>query len=185
MMQHKPPAGSPRSPAHAVGRPWRWMAWAALLCLLPAWTGGSDAELPERIELEWMLDSGGDALEGIVFDVREYDSDALNWLLPRLSTYLKIIHAARPGLPVALVSHGEEMALLTRAAADAHPGLHTRLRRLVQEGLTIHVCGTFAAERGLDPSDFPPYVDFVPYGPAQVEDYKRLGYGHISLELTW
>jgi intracellular sulfur oxidation DsrE/DsrF family protein len=167
-------------------RPWaRALTALALQLLVAAGAVHASPELPELVELEWILDAEGDALGGIVFDIREHDPEALNWVLPRLATYLRIIRQTRPGLPVALVAHGEEIALLTRRAAGTHRELHAELRRLREAGLTIHVCAGFARQIGLDESDFPAYVDVVPYGPAQVQDYKEMGYGHLTLELTW
>ena len=162
---------------------WIWLLAGLALCTVAG--ADSPPDQPERMELEWVLDSGGETLTGIVFDVREQDAEALTWLLPRLTNYLQLIHDARPGLPVALVAHGEEVALLTEAAARAHPDLHEALRELIRQRLSVHVCGSQASAMGLDESDFPPYVDVIPYGPAQIQDYKQMGYAHIAMELTW
>ena len=166
---------------------WWSLLGACLGCLLllPSQGHASNPDMPELAELEWILDSQAASLTGIVFDIREYDPDALVWVLPRLAAYMELIERARPGLPVALISHGDEMALLTTQAARTHAELHRELRRLHARGLTIHVCATFARQLGLDETDFPPYVDVVPYGPAQLEDYVQMGYGHVSLEITW
>ena len=45
----------------------------------------------------------------------------------------------------------------------------------------VHVCETHAGWYGVMPEDFPDYVDVVPAGPVQINDYESMGYELIVL----
>ncbi len=49
------------------------------------------------------------------------------------------------------------------------------------DDVTVHVCGTFAAWQGVDPSEFPESINVAAAGPTQIEDYVSLGYTHIKI----
>jgi hypothetical protein len=40
----------------------------------------------------------------------------------------------------------------------------------------VHVCGTYAGWRGLTEEDFPEHINVSASGPAQINDYKSVGY---------
>lgn len=123
---------------------------------------------------------------GVIFTVREYDEDALYWVLPRVEKYMLELRQRFPGLQIAMLSHGDELISLSLSNRHKHKTTHKLLQKLVtQDNLLFHICGTMAHMNGLDPDDFPDYVDVVPYGPTQIEDYQSVGFELIDLELTW
>ena len=119
---------------------------------------------------------------GVVFEIVTGEEDGLDWALPLVRDYIRRLRARHPDLPVAVVSHGEEMFGLAEETAGGDPELHEQVARLRERlGVTVHVCGTFAGWRGLAPEDFPPMVDVTAAGPAQVNDYRALGWTVIRI----
>jgi len=124
--------------------------------------------------------------EGVVFTLYEYEEDALEWVVPRLSYYVDLLRERYQGLPIAVVSHGDEILSLTTEQRSLYKGVHKALQKLVKmKSVSFHICGTYAAYNGLSEQDFPDYIDVVPFGPSQIANYERVGYQMIELGLTW
>lgn len=141
-------------------------------------------ELPELEQINEILNAE-EAPPGIVFVVYEYDESALTWIMPRLVYYVTLIQQRYADLHVAVVAHGEEMLSLTKEGAEIYPEVHFDLETLVKElDVVFHVCGSFARLNDIEDSDFPDSIDVVPFGPAQVSDYKSLDYVVIDAELS-
>lgn len=117
---------------------------------------------------------------GVVFEIVDRDPDALEVALPWVKQAAQRLRQRFPGLPMALVTHGQEMfALQTPMRADTQP-IHELAQSLSRdEGIPVHVCETFAARRGLAAEDFPDYVDVAPEGPAQIRNYEALDYVRV------
>ncbi len=49
------------------------------------------------------------------------------------------------------------------------------------DDVTVHVCGTFAACQGVDPSEFPDSINVAAAGPTQIEDYVSQGYTLVKI----
>lgn len=142
-------------------------------------------ELPELEEILAIIQ--GDTLpEGVIFTVYEYEEDALEWVVPRLSYYVDLLRAHSQNLPIAVVSHGDEILSLTNEQRTIYKNVHTALKQLVDvKAVSFHICGSYADYNGLTEQDFPDYIDVVPFGPAQISDYQSVGYQMIELGLTW
>ncbi len=123
-----------------------------------------------------------EAPEGVVFEIVSGEADALVELLPRVRADIVRLRTRFPGLPIAVVSHGEEQFALTEENRKNEPELHAIAEKIVTgEDVDLHVCGTYAGWFGVDPGDFPDYVDVAAAGPAQINDYRALGYVLITL----
>ena len=141
--------------------------------------------LPETPEIDEIL-AAERAPDGVLFNVMEYDEDALEWVTVRLLHYIVRLRGGFPDLSIVVVSHGDEMFALTSDEEELYPEVHERIRRLVDEqGVVVHVCGATAAANGVDASEFPHYVDVVPSASTQIRDYREFGFQVISMELTW
>jgi intracellular sulfur oxidation DsrE/DsrF family protein len=126
--------------------------------------------------------AASDEPAGVVFEIVSGDADTLGKLLPAVRADIERLRAHFPGLPVAVVSHGEEQFALTRGNRANKPELHAIAEELVTGGdVDLHVCGTYASWSGVEPGDFPDYVDVAAAGPAQINDYRALGYVLITL----
>ena len=120
---------------------------------------------------------------GVVFEIVEDEEDALDWALPRVRDYSRRLRERFPDLPIAVVTHGsEQFALLSREADGELPGIHDEARSLRDNDIDLHVCGAHAGWYGHVVEDFPSYVDVSPSGPAQINDYRNLGYELIQLQ---
>ena len=114
---------------------------------------------------------------GVVFEIVDRDPHALDLALPWVKQAAQRLKARFPGVPMALVTHGQEMfALQTGARAD-NSTIHQIAESLSRDdGIPVHVCETYAGRRGLAAEDFPAYVDVAPEGPAQIRNYEALDY---------
>jgi len=119
---------------------------------------------------------------GVVFEIVDEDEDALAWALPMVAGFSERLRARFSELPIAVVTHGrEQFGLLTREAEGSLAGLHGQARALRATEIDLHVCGTHAGWLGYVPEDFPDYVDVSASGPAQIRDYRNLGYELIRV----
>jgi len=82
-----------------------------------------------------------------------------------------------PDLPMALVTHGQEMFALQSGARESNAAIHRLAESLSRDdGIPVHVCETYAGRRGLAAEDFPAYIDVAPTGPTQIRNYEALDY---------
>jgi len=126
--------------------------------------------------------AAGEAPAGVVFEVVSGDEDALGELLPVLKSDIERLRARYPDLPVAIVSHGTEQFALTRENRKNASELHAITEELITDkAVDVHVCGSHAGWYDIQPEDFPDYVDVAASGPAQINDYRALGYVLIVL----
>lgn len=120
---------------------------------------------------------------GVVFEIATGKADSLEWALPLVKTYIAQLRRRFPALPIAVVSHGREMFALQQSQRSGSAAPVQQLtRQLVKDGVNLHVCGTYAARRGLSEEDFPEYVNVAAEGPAQINDYVALGYVRIKIK---
>jgi len=121
--------------------------------------------------------------QGVVFEVVESDSDALDWAIPQIRRHVSQLRKRFPGIEIAVVTHGSEQFALTAANRSENTAIHQGVQSLLQDGdVPVHVCGTHAGWFGVDPEDFPDYVDVAPAGPAQIHQYEELGYELVLIE---
>ena len=127
----------------------------------------------------------GSAPPGVVFEIVDRDPRALDHALPWVKQAAQRLKARFPGLPMALVVHGQEMFALQTAQRKHNASTHLLAESLVRdEGIPLHVCETYAGWRGVAPEDFPAYVDVAPTGPAQIRNYEALDYVRLVVPRT-
>jgi len=114
---------------------------------------------------------------GVVFEIVDRDPDALELALPWVKQAAQKLKARHPGVPMALVTHGQEMFALQTGKRTDNEAVHQIAESLSREdGIPVHVCETYAGRRGLATEDFPAYVDVAAEGPAQIRNYEALDY---------
>lgn len=113
---------------------------------------------------------------GVVFEVVDRDPGALDVALPWVKQAAQRLKARHPGLPMALVTHGQEMFSLQTGKRAGNEGIHQIAQSLSRDGIPVHVCETYAGWRGLAAENFPAYVDVAPSGPSQIHNYEALDY---------
>jgi intracellular sulfur oxidation DsrE/DsrF family protein len=140
---------------------------------------------PELDEVEKFIKTGK-SVEGVIFVVYEDEYDALEWVMPRLDYYIRFLRNHLSDVPIAIVAHGDEIMALTLDQETIFPEVHNSIKYLKEHyAIPFHVCGAYASLNGLSNEDFPGYIDVVPYGPAQIADYRMVGYEMVDIGLTW
>ncbi|WP_017925390.1 DsrE family protein [Thioalkalivibrio sp. HL-Eb18] len=120
--------------------------------------------------------------DGVAFEIVENDRAALSALLPEIQANIRVLRQRAPDLPIAVVTHGAEQFTLTRAQAAAHGSLHAEIESLVMDdGVNVVVCGTFAGWRDLESDAFLEHVEVATAAPDRLEDLKAAGYTVIRL----
>ncbi|MBT3047267.1 MAG: hypothetical protein AB2588_08290 [Candidatus Thiodiazotropha sp.] len=120
---------------------------------------------------------------GVIFEIIEDDDDALGWALPKVARLSAKLRKRFPELPIAVVSHGrEQFGLLADEADGLLAPIHANAKQLQSGDIDLHVCGVHAGWDGYTPEDYPAYVDVSPSGPAQIRDYRNLGFVLIVLQ---
>jgi len=160
------------SPRPRVSKPWHIL----LLILATLFTASATAET----NLEQLL-SAQQAPSGVVFEIVEGDEDALETLMPEVQQAIASLRKRWPEVEIAIVSHGGEQFSLQSKRTGEYPTLHQDIQSLVDNDVPVHVCGAHAGWYGVEPEDFPDYVDVAASGPAQIRQYEALGFETVRI----
>lgn len=126
----------------------------------------------------------GEKPEGVLFEIVTGDRQALEWVMPRIGAAIKQLRNTWPRLYIVIVTHGDEQFALTRDNLKKHARLHKQVQTLVKDAdVNLYVCGTYAKMHNVAPEAFPDYVNVSASGPAQINDYRALGYEVIQVKL--
>jgi intracellular sulfur oxidation DsrE/DsrF family protein len=142
-----------------------------------AWllAGLAPAQAGDRGKIAALLERES-APPGVVIEVIA-GRDALDWVVPRIADYVSQLRSRWPELEIAVVSHGREQFALTQEQAGTRKAVHRGVQSLVSErNVPVYVCETHASWQGVTPEDFPDCVNVTPTGPAQVNNYRALGF---------
>jgi len=120
--------------------------------------------------------------DGVVIEIVTGDAKALDWALPKAQQYIKKLQHRFPDLHIAIVTHGNEQFALQKSKQGKKKKVHKITKSLVSKGVALHVCGTHAGWKGVSEEDFPDYVDVATAAPAQINDYRSLGYELIVID---
>lgn len=125
--------------------------------------------------------SASEPPSGVVFEVITSAEDAWTWIAPMLKQYRQQLLNQYPDIDIAVVSHGgEQFQLVKDNKQNILPAVDT-LQALSDEGVDLHVCGTHSSWRDVDDSAYLDFIDVSPSGPAQINDYIKLGYTHVMI----
>lgn len=123
-----------------------------------------------------------EAPDGVVIELLSWDEQTWNWAAPMITDLRQQLLKRFPGVDIAVVSHGAEQFQLTREQAHKQPEAIAQLSSLNEQGVNLHVCGTHSSWKDVDETAYVDIVDVSPSGPAQINDYIKLGYRHILLQ---
>lgn len=137
------------------------------------------AATPEKM-VEFLLQAENPP-DGVVFELLEGSIKDMDQAIARVQALVRKLRAKYPDLDIAVVSHGREEFALLSSNKDKYASSHTAVKQLLSDNVPVHVCGTHASWRGKNPEDFPDYVDVVPQGPDQLNEYVNLGYDLIVI----
>jgi len=114
---------------------------------------------------------------GVVFEIVDRDPQALELALPWVKQAAQRLKARFPKMPMAVVTHGQEMFALQTEKRANNQAIHNIAQSLSRDdSIQVHVCETYANRRGLAAENFPAYIDVAPEGPAQIRNYEALDY---------
>ena len=120
--------------------------------------------------------------DGVVFELVAWDEFTWSWAAPMIADLRAQLKQKFPQVDVAVVSHGGEQFQLTRDRAGQQPKAIAQLQSLTADGVDLHVCGAHSLWNDVPVSSYIEIVDVSPSGPAQLNDYIKLGYRHILLQ---
>ena len=118
---------------------------------------------------------------GVVFEIVDRDPRALEVALPWVKQASQRLKARFPTVPMALVTHGQEMFALQTTGRANNPATHQIAENLSREGIPVHVCETYAGRRGVGVENFPTYINVAPAGPTQIHNYEALDYVRLMV----
>lgn len=120
--------------------------------------------------------------EGVVFEIIA-PRDGLSWAVPRVKGFSDQLRQRFPDIAIAVVSHGNEQFALQKRHESQYDEVHQQVQSLVaDDGIPVHVCGTFAEWKGVSPEEFADFVDVAAEGPAQIRNYEELGFIRVQVE---
>lgn len=112
------------------------------------------------------------------FDVYGHTAEEITALLRRAqSAHDELPEAEQDSITIAIVLHGPDVTFF---AADNY----AQYRELVELAATLDAqgyvdlkaCTVSVSSRGLDAAQFPPFIEFVPYGPDEIDRLEAQGY---------
>ncbi len=123
-----------------------------------------------------------DAPDGVVFELISWDKYTWQWASPMINSLRNQLKTKFPEIDVAVVSHGGEQFQLTKDKVHEQAKGIAQLSELVEDGVDLHVCGTHSSWRDVPDSAYIDIANVAPSGPAQINDYVKLGYKHVLLQ---
>jgi intracellular sulfur oxidation DsrE/DsrF family protein len=156
----------------------RTFACLVLASLLLGASAASRAGVDDEIERILAMNAPP---TGVVFEIVSAE-DGLVRAIPAVRGYARRLRERFPGIHLAVVSHGAEQFALTSARRGEYREVHEAVEIMsLKEDIPVHVCGTHAAWRGVNPEEFTSVVDVVSQGPSQVKDYVEFGYLRVVI----
>lgn len=154
----------------------------ALVLAVLVFTAHANEQPPsDQQEIEQLLQNDT-APDGVVFELIGNGGDYLKSALQRVSDYSERLRATFPELDIAVVSHGIEQFAFKSSQAKDNAASHLFAQQFLEKDIPVHVCETHAGWLGVTAEDFPEYINVAPSGPAQINQYRELGYELVIIE---
>jgi len=112
------------------------------------------------------------------FDVYGHSAAEIEALLNRAKdTYDSLPADLHDDVRIAMVLHGPDVAFFSTDNYDQYKDLVDLAASLDAFGFVdLKVCAASVRSHGLQPEKFPPFIELVPYGPAEVSRLRSAGY---------
>lgn len=163
-------------------RPPRRMAfWIAAVGLglaagftLHAWRHQGPPAPPPELRVRIQQDDPERLGGRYVFDISVHTRAGLEAVLDRVEALHRSGRLTGPGPAMALVLHGPEINFFTRENYPHYKALVDRVRALDESGvIETKMCETMMRAQSVTKADVPDFVEFVPFGPAEIERLVR------------
>lgn len=154
----------------------------SLLAVSSTVASADDEDMDQMLVAELLTQEK--APDGVVFELIGNEGDYLLKAIKKVETYKEQLQEKFPKLEIAVVSHGSEQFNLTKSKAKQTESkeTHTRVQRLVESDVPVHICAVHASWRDVLPEDFPDYISVSSTGPAEIRNYQEFGYQLIVVE---
>ncbi len=153
-----------------------------LFALIVLWSSNLFA-LSGKQEVQAILEQPA-APEGVVFEIVDWDDNALSAAIPWVNRQIKVLRSRFPGLDIAVVSHGSEQFALLTDSQYVNNGIHNSVKKLITDhDVELELCLGHAHMQGFDATDFPDYVDISESGPSRISAYQALGYTLVGVDI--
>ena len=134
-------------------------------------------------EVQAILDQA-EAPNGVVFEIADWQDDALSEALPWVNKQILVLRKQFPGLDIAVVSHGSEQFALLSDAKEAFPDIHNSVQQLITDhSIKLELCEGHANMRGFNAFEFPDYVEIDGSGPSRISGYEAMGYTLVGVDI--
>jgi intracellular sulfur oxidation DsrE/DsrF family protein len=81
---------------------------------------------------------------------------------------------------IALVLHGEEIKFFAKKQYQKNKKIIDKAKKLDANNIIdIKICRTKLRELGLKKDDIPPFIETVPFGPAEIKKLRSKGYLYL------
>lgn len=117
----------------------------------------------------------------LYFDVHGHSAEEFTALLDRAhDIYNETPSLDRAALEVVLVLHGPDIDFFAAKNYEKYQHIVDLSAQLDAFGVfDFKMCAVSAASLGLAESEVPPFIEFVPYGPEEIERLEAAGYVQI------
>ena len=138
------------------------------------WRAPPTAAPPPQVRLRVQQDDPERLGGRYVFDISVHTRAGLEAVLERVEA-LRAAGALDGHAPaMALVLHGPEISFFTRKNYPRYRDLVDRVRALDAAGvIETKMCQTMMRAKSIRESDVPDFIEFVPYGPAEIDRLVR------------
>lgn len=114
------------------------------------------------------------------FDVTDHSVEELQALLERIEEITEASPETFNELKIVMILHGPDIGLFTQSNYEQNQKLIDLAAKLDAFNVVdMKVCETAMNSLGVNLSEIPPFIESVPYGPAEITRLQREGY--ISL----
>jgi len=155
----------------------KWVSLAVLLLILVTPTAWAEsAEQAPSITYAVPQTSTG----GYLARISLHTPEEVKQMLLRAETFIENIDQYPDFEPVTVILHGPELRVFDRRNYKEYKeivGLAARLEAF--NVINVQVCEVQMMRDGLQMSDFPAFVESVPYGPAEKERLLKRGYQYF------
>ncbi len=112
------------------------------------------------------------------FDVHGHSAEEITELLKRAkTTYDRLSSDLQAATRIAMVLHGPDVVYFANGNYAQYKALVDLAAEVDAFGfLDLKVCAASARSQGLEADKFPPFVELVAYGPAEIRRLEAAGY---------
>jgi len=115
-----------------------------------------------------------------MFNVTVHTPEAIAGLLERAETLAKTMPPNDQRTGIALVLHGPEIELFTKANYSRFQKTVDQAARLdAMHVIDIKICRTAMKDLGISETDIPKFIELVPYGPDEENRLREKGYVYL------